>query len=141
MAMAGRDKAMMLLSFLGGDTSQKVLQYLSPENAEQIAGEVNNLPNPSPEALEEILHEVTEQFPKDADGMGAPPLLRSDPRPPALAEPMVELAARLANERTHILAFIAAELPESDREQFLGLLPDRRREIEQLMKQQHTSPI
>lgn len=146
MPLTGREKAMMLLSLLESKGSEQILQHLTPESSEKIAGGVGNLPHPSPEALQEIFQEVTDEF----GGGGTKAYVQSrsgesaqsDKRRPLVdSHPIRELAQRFQNEKSPVLAFVAGELTAEDQELFLDQFPEKRREIEQLMKQRKKTPL
>lgn len=140
MTLSGREKAMMLLSLLESKGSEQILQHLTPESSEKIAGGVGNLPHPSPEALQELFQEVSVEFGgerKEVSELAVAPKRR----PPVDDHPLRELAARFASEKSQVLAFVASELKEDDQDFFLSQFADRRREIEHLIKQRKTTPL
>lgn len=136
MRLSGREKATIFLSLLGPETSSAVLRYLPGELADLIAAGLNHLPAPTPEALNDVMHELQGYL-----------ALPHAPQPPQIEPPVpdtplgqIEIASPkkiaylLSFERPQTAAFLLYRLSADLREETLTHLPAQRSEIEMILK-------
>ncbi len=150
MALSGREKATILLSILGTDISSQILKLLPDDLADLITAGINNLPNPSADAITSVLEEFTQFF-----------TLPSAAQRKAIEEPaeqrMAEVqrspydivfysqprktAAALSAERNSVVAFILSFFPAVNAKEVLMYLGERKKEIDQFMKGLKQTPV
>lgn len=151
MALTGREKATILLSVLGTETSAKILRHLPEELADLIAAGVNKLPTPSKEALSTVLSEFGEfmALPSPPKGPAAIEARKLE-RPRAEAKTSMDiilstssrvLSTLLFKERPQTIAFLLSNLPQTQAAEVLAVLPEQRREIEVLLRDIRKNPL
>lgn len=157
MVLSGREKATILLSILGSESSGKVLRYLPDEIADNLAGGLDSLPTPSAETLEEVLGEFQNFVNKDKMPKNKPefppelPKIEDDipkienkkeplppPPPPKPSTPIeiletadpVNLASAFLKERSQMIAFVLSNIKKDSCDKIIAQLPGQRDEIE-----------
>lgn len=156
MTLSGREKATILLSLLGPELAERILSFLPEDLADLITGGINRLPTPSSDAIKTVLDEFA--------GFVALPEGPSEERLPHLREDFVKtdqesppaqnnasdqvlyshpkkLAMALSSERTPVCAYVLSLMPAVASAEVLSLMPERRREIESLMRALKKPPI
>jgi len=159
MALTGREKATILLSVLGAESSAKILRYLPEELADLIAAGVNKLPVPSKSALTSVLDEFSDFVsllpppPKRPPQLEARrPEVKPQPKPKPKLESMTPseivlntpprvLTTLLFRERPQTLAFFIANVPQTIGQEILTALPELRRDIELLLRELKKTPF
>jgi len=131
MVLTGREKATILLSILGAETSSRVLRYLPDELADLIAAGINHLPTPSTDALSEVMGEY-QSF------LALPP---SAPPPSSLPSPPKRSYAVLMYERPQTVAFLLSILPPEEKADALHALPRERGVVEDLLNLIRPNPL
>ncbi len=158
MPLSGREKATILLSILGVNTSAKILERLPDEIADFLAAGVNDLPKPSPDAISRVLAEFRQfvalpSAPRPPAIEGAVPSAGSQARPreaqPSSGKPR-DIISRvpgrvlipiLLRERPQTIAFVLGELPQARVAEILTYLPEQRREVEYLLNTINKNPL
>lgn len=125
MVLTGREKATIFLSILGAETAARVLRYLPEELADIIAGGVNHLPSPSPQALSEVLQEF-QSFVSLPEREAVPQLEAAPPAPR-------RVYSILMYERPQLAAFVLSCLSSQERAEALLSLSKERHLLEELM--------
>ena len=150
MALEGREKATILLSILGADISQKIINYLPEDMADLLVSGVNNLPKPSPEMLSSVLTEMQQSL---ALPSASKPIEAAMPKQPAAKKPtgtpssiLKQVSSRaltsvLLSERPQTIAFVLTQLPDSRVSEVLTYLPEQRREVEYLINTIQSNPL
>jgi len=152
MPLSGREKATILLSILGADASQRIIEYLPDDMADLLVSGVNNLPKPSPDMLSAVITECRDVFslpsgPRAAAIEGnVPPPRPSVPKGGKPSEVLSSVSGRaltsvLIRERPQTIAFVLTQLPEGRVSEVLSYLPEQRREVEYLMNNIKTNPL
>ena len=145
MPLSGREKATILLSILGAESSAKILRYLPGELADLIAAGVEHLPTPSPEALALILDEFN-RYVALPPYRGAPAIeeagpVAKDPKALLLSSSPKKIALNLLHERSQVIAFVISLLPPAQAADVLAYLPEQRREVETHLKDIKRIPL
>lgn len=147
MALSGREKATILLSLLGADLAEKILSYLPEDLADLITSGINSLPTPSSDAIKSVLDEFAGFVSLPSAEKQAPAAIETHSAEPArepetsktpfdavfYAHPK-KLAMALASERTPVAAYVLSLMPAVASTEVLSLMPERKKEIESLMK-------
>ncbi|MCX5726796.1 MAG: hypothetical protein NT030_06470 [Candidatus Saganbacteria bacterium] len=152
MALTGREKATILLSVLGAESSAKILRYLPEELADLIAAGVNNLPVPSKVALTMVLDEFSDfvSLPPSPRRTQLAEAKRPEVRPRFEARTPSEvvmntpprvLTTLLFRERPQTLAFFLSNVPQSIAQEILSALPEQRRDVEILLRDLKKTPF
>jgi flagellar motor switch protein FliG len=134
MALAGREKATILLSILGSEAASRILRYLPGELADLIAAGIEHLPSPSPEALGEVLQESQGFL---ALAPGGPETAHL----PAAGATSRKSYAVLMSERPQTIAFIISLLPPEEKEDALHYFLRERGMVEELMAELKATPL
>ena len=143
MALTGRQKAEVLISILDRKSIDKLSLFLPDEYASILETKVQNLPPPSPEALMAVLKEVQSVsfLPK---GPQKKPQKKEEFIPGMEGVSHIQsklLGSRLLTERPQTAAFILSFLPKEKAEDVISYVPEKRREIEALLKNIKRNPI
>ena len=149
MPLTGREKATIFLSILGAEAAEKILRYLPEDLADLLASGVNQLPQPSPDNLQEVVNDFQSFMLAPVEPQRAISASTTEPPPPPAPEPEVRtftdpseivieadprrLAAVLTSERPQLIAFLLFSFPEEKRQEILSNLPALRNEIQTLM--------
>ena len=140
MRLRGKEKALIFLSTLGDDISQKVLKCLPEKLAGRIAQELNSFKNPAPEAVAFVLKELLAfSLEKQPDRPQLETTAKPEKAPDPLdllsefgTMPLPELVAWLQNETPQTVAFVLSRLSPDRQNDYCELLsPGRRSEIKQ----------
>jgi len=156
MPLSGREKATILLSLLGSELAERILSFLPEDLADLITGGINRLPTPSSDAIKTVLDEFAgfvalpqgsseeriTSLPEDLAGTAAeaPQASNSVPDQVLYSHPK-KLAMALSSERTPVCAYVLSLMPAVASAEVLSLMPERRREIESLMRALKKPPI
>ena len=148
MSLSGREKATILLSLLGADLAEKILSYLPEDLADLITSGINSLPTPSSDAIKSVLDEFAGFVSLPSAEKQAAIAIETAPLVPArepeassktpfdavfYASPK-KLAMALTSERTPVAAYVLSLMPSVASIEVLSLMPERKKEIESLMK-------
>ena len=147
MSLSGREKATILLSLLGADLAEKILSYLPEDLADLITSGINRLPTPSSDAIKSVLDEfagfvslpASERHTVPAIETQAPQMQPEEeqsknPFDAVFYSAPKKLAMALSSERTPVAAYVLSLMPAVASGEVLALMPERKREIESLMK-------
>lgn len=142
MALSGREKAIILLSLLGGDLSSRILESLPEEFADLIASGVNSLPTPSSDAISGVIEEFSSfmTLPETSarrviEEKKAP--AQEQKRTPydiIFYSPSKKVAAALSAERPSVTAFILSFFPKVRAVEILSFMGDKDSDIEKEMQ-------
>ncbi|MBI5399130.1 hypothetical protein HZB07_00740 [Candidatus Saganbacteria bacterium] len=127
MPLTGREKATIFLSILGAETASRVLRYLPNELADLIAANINHLPSPSPDALAEVLADLSNFV-----AIAEKPAVQQIAQPAAVRQPKRQYQI-LMYERPQVAAFILSQLPPQEYEDALLALPREKPVLLQLV--------
>ncbi len=153
MPLSGREKATILLSILGTESSAKILRRLPDELADLIAAGVDHLPTPSPEALLAVLEDFNRylslppSYHPEAAGNAAVAdngnknRVYQDPKALLLASSPKKIALNLVHERPQLIAFIVSLLPAGQAADVMAYLPEQRKEVESLLRDIKKIPL
>ncbi|MEK7376916.1 MAG: hypothetical protein AABZ57_07135 [Candidatus Margulisiibacteriota bacterium] len=147
MSLSGREKATILLSLLGADLAEKILSYLPEDLADLITSGINRLPTPSSDAIKSVLDEFAgfvslpsaeKQAPFPVETTSSEPEREAretkTPFDAVFYTPPKKLAMALSSERAPVCAYVLSLMPAVASVEVLSLMPERKREIESLMK-------
>ncbi|MCX5750028.1 MAG: hypothetical protein NTZ10_07335 [Candidatus Saganbacteria bacterium] len=154
MVLTGREKATILLSLLGADLSAQILRSLPPDMADLIASGINNLPNPSSDVISSVLEEFASfiALPDASQKRGieqqasarstqAPPKANRSPYDTLFYSKPKKVAMALSAERSSVTAFVMSMLPAVQARDVLAFMPDRKNEIEDIMRDLRQTPM
>src|SRR3989339_1610700 len=109
--LSGREKATIFLSLLGTEAASRVLRYLPGELADIIATGINQLPSPSPEALNEVLNDYEGFLALPGESFESPRIAPPPPKPVPRKS-----YSFLMYERPQTVAFLVSMLPEDEKD-------------------------
>ncbi len=155
MALSGREKATILLSLLGTELSERILDGLPPDMGDSITSLITSLPNPSAEVVAEVLKEFSDLM------LPSPPVVKAIEeaveikRQEAPVAPVSEkspfdilfysqpkkIAAALSAERGAVCAFCLSLLPPVQAGEVMLHMPEKRKEIEDILRGMKKPPI
>lgn len=155
MALTGREKATILLSLLGADLSAQILKSMPSDMADMIASGINELPNPSSDVISSVLEEfasfmalpgaaprrVIEQQPSSRQSQQTPQKQKRSPYDVLFYSVPKKVAMVLSGERPSVAAFIISILPAVQAKEVLNLLPDKGRDLEEMVSQIRQTPF
>ena len=151
MPLSGREKATILLSLLGTEMSEKILETLPPDIGDSITSLITSLPNPSSDVIAEVLREFSEMMLPEAPQRKAieeaPQQSYQQQNTERVEQPVPkspfdvifyahpkQVAASLSAERGAVAAFVIALLPPVQAGEVMSHMTERRKEIEDMLR-------